>query len=298
MASQRRILVADRNIKFLEQARGVLSQIGVGIQTAERGNQALASFESQRPDGALLNIDLPEVSGADVCAEAKQIDPSVPVVLMNVGELPQFAVLAQQCGADNYVIRPMKVPQLHFCVRAMLRLRPLLRRTASADLLDQPGQRLSMVSAEMFQRFLGLEVRRANRYGFPLSVLAIRVDPLPKNITRAWAQVLEEQLRPALSTAIRSCVREIDLSTTPDLENTLVLMPHTDIEGARIVAERIRSQVGSQPYHFGRTRIQPTVSLGVAVTHGDRTAPHDLLALCEARRDQATNAGCNQVCFR
>ena len=75
-------------------------------------------------------------------------------------------------------------------------------------------------------------------------------------------------------------------------------MPHTDVDGAGIVAERVRRHVGSQPYNFGRTRIQPTVSIGVAVTHGDHTAANDLLSVCQARRDQAANAGGNQVCFR
>lgn len=294
------ILVADRNVKFLEKTQAILSEHGWGVLPVQRGNDVLVAYAKERPLGALLNIDLPEIAGADLCARLKRDDPALPVVLMAVGETPGLDVLARRSGADNFLVRPLKTGELLFCVRSIVRLHGLLpqRGENAAPGDGAAAQKLGVVSAEVFQRFMGLEVRRANRYGFPLAVLSIKVDALPKTFNKAWVQALEDQLRPALSSAIRACVREIDLSTTPDLADTLVLMPHTDIAGAGIVAERIRHRVSHQPYHFGRTKIQPTVSVGVAVTHGERTTDKDLLALSQSRRDRAATNGGNQVCSR
>lgn len=293
------ILVADRNVKFLEKTQAILAEHGWGVIPIQRGNDVLVAHAKERPFGALLNIDLPEVAGADLCARLKRDDPALPVVLMSVGETPGLDVIARRCGADNFLVRPLKTGELLFCVRAMVRMHELLLQRAAATVGDGAGaQKLGVVSAEVFQRFMGLEVRRANRYGFPLAVLSIKIDTLPKTFNKAWVQALEEQLRPALSSAIRACVREIDLSTAADLSDTLVLMPHTDIAGAGIVAERIRHRISHQPYHFGRTKIQPTVSVGVAVTHGERTTAKDLLAMSHARRDRAATNGGNQVCSR
>ena len=296
--AQHRILIADRNLEFIETAAAVLAEQGVEVLPLQSGSKVVGLCRLERPEAALVGLDLEGISGLEVCAQLKADDSALPVVLMMSKSDQNPAELAQKARADNYLIRPLKSSELQYCVRGLLRLRTLLRDQAVSGRLGAgTTERLGTVSLDVFNRFLAIEVRRADRYGFPLTVLAIRLDPLPKSFDKAWAKALDDQLGPALVSAVRGCVRDTDLSTVPAAHQALVLMPHTDIAGARIVAERIRAQMASQPYHFGRTQIQPTVSIGVALSHGNKVKADELIGTARNRRDEAAAAGGNRVAF-
>ena len=76
------------------------------------------------------------------------------------------------------------------------------------------------------------------RYGFPLTVLSVGLDPLPEEAS-AWGKSLEAQLGPALAESMRSSLRDIDLCAVLSHREMLAIMPHTDLDGARIAAQRI-----------------------------------------------------------
>ena len=84
----------------------------------------------------------------------------------------------------------------------------------------------------MFKRVLGIELKRSQRYGFPLSILLASLD-------RAAA----DGDRDLLASAARSAIRDIDIPVAFGESDVLVVMPHTDLDGARLVAERIRKRV-------------------------------------------------------
>jgi diguanylate cyclase (GGDEF)-like protein len=299
MSTLKRIMVADANPRFLEVASEVLESEEVEALIVESGERVPVLIEAEHPDAALLNIELPEVSGEELCKRIKLQHPTLPVVLMfcDTDDEAEAARRARQVGADNYLLRPMREKELRFVVRAMLRLGMLAADQRAAEALtgDEPGEISSMVSLEVFHRFLELEIRRSDRYGFPLAVLSMALDPLPSDIPQAWASSLEKQLAEALSQTIRSTVRAIDISAALSMKEVLALMPHTDAEGAAAAGERIREAVANQPYHFGRTRIQPTISVGVGLVHGDRVPGAQLLSAAQSRRLQATHSGGNKV---
>jgi len=293
----KRILVADGNQKFIEKTREILDAVGIETAAAETGRHALTLWQTERPDGALVNAELASMPGTEVCRRLKAHDPSAPVVLMFTEERGSLDETAWAHEADNFLVRPIRRKELLHCVRFMLRLRRVLvADQATAALVgDDAKGPLAMVGLDLFHSFLALEIRRADRYGFPLSVLSIGVDPLPPNIPNAWRLSLEKQLGEALTDAIRRCVRDIDVSAALSLEEVGVLMPHTDAHGARIVAERVRQAVARQPYHFGRNKLQPTVSIGIGVIHGERMPAARLLSAAQSRRMQAMHAGGNRV---
>ena len=294
----KRILLADANDGFLEKAAEILDGIGVATIVTNHGNAALSALRQERPEAALLNAELPAMPGTEVCQRLKAEDPALPVVLMFAEERDDLPEVARRWGADNYVIRPLKRNELLFCARTLLGLRDLFAERRVGTLIsegDESAKDRQLVSLDLLYRFLGLEVRRADRYGFPLSLLSVRLDPVPETFADSWTKALDAQLGPALADAVCNCLREIDVSSMlPDRE-VLVLMPHTDEEGARIVAERLRKRISSQPYRFGRTEINPTVSVGVAVVHGSPATAVELLRLSQERCTRAAEAGGNRV---
>lgn len=295
--SHSRVLVADRNSVFLEKTTEILAGEGIEMIPVQNGARVLAICRHEQPDAALLHVDLGAMPGTEVCQRIKtQLDPSLPVVLMFTEERPNLVELTSRCLADNFLIRPLKRTELLFCVRSLLQLRRFLQEKAAAALLAtrDPARRSSMVGLDVFHTFLRLEVQRADRYGFPVSLLAIGLDALPEE-SESWGKSLESQLGPALAEALRSALRDIDLSVVLSPREMLVLMPHTDAGGARIAAERICTTIAAQSYHFGRTRIQPTVSVGVTCLHGEAAAPDDLVARVNTLRAHAAAEGGNRA---
>jgi diguanylate cyclase (GGDEF)-like protein len=296
--SHNRVLVADRNTTFLEKTAEILVGAGIEMIPATNGTRVLTFCRQERPEVALLHVDLAGMPGTEVCHRLKtQLDPTLPVVLMFAEESTSIPEITKRCLADNYLVRPLKRAELLFCVRAALQLRSLLQERAAAVLLtgkDAAGRTSGMVSLDIFHSFLALEIRRVDRYGFPLALIDIHVDPLPE-ADSTWTGALDSQLGPALSEAMRACLRDIDLTTVISHREMLGLMPHTDKEGSTIAAERIRTTVSAQSYHFGRAHIQPTVSVGVACLHGEGVTPDEFIARAKANRVQSAEAGGNRV---
>lgn len=293
-----RLLVVDNNERFVEKAVEILEEVQLSV-ISERQGDLLPLIRSATPAGALINADYagPD-TGLELCQRIKAEAETIPVVLMFSEDEKSYDERAARCGADNYLVRPIKTKELLFAVRSMLQIERLLADTAAAERLlgeRRPGEHTSLVSLGVFMRFLELEIQRSCRYGFPLALLSVGSDPLPDEVPENWARTLMQQLGQALGTTVNRTIRSIDICTAITAHEMAVLLPHTDSEGATSAAERIREAVATQPYHFGRTRIQPTVSVGIGIVHGDEVAPRELLSSAQSRRMQATHAGGNQV---
>jgi PleD family two-component response regulator len=286
------LLVADRNPRFLEKTAEILSEAGHTMVSATDGTQARARLTKEL-DGVLTHAALPGLSGFALCRLAKEKDPTLPVVIMFSAEDQRGEVEARRAGADNWLVRPLKRLELLYVVRDLVGLRGTYMRAArsAAERDDSRRQELSpgdpesspLVQFEMFKRILGIELKRSQRYGFPLSVLLASLDsePLPND-------------RDLLASATRSAIRDIDVPVAFAESDVLVVMPHTDLDGARLVAERIRKKVRSASH--SRPGKQHTASLGVVCTDGsERLTFATLLAQCTRAQKSAVKAGGDRV---
>ncbi len=273
-------LVADQNRKFLEKSEEILSEAGYRMITTDDGLDAWKTVRRNTLSGILANMDLPGMSGANLCRYVKQSHPAIPVILMS-SEDPEGVALAEAAGADNILFRPVKRAELLFCARAMIKLGDVLLKQASDGgqssqemFIDEAtGSRSARVSQfEFFKAFLTVEIKRARRYGFPLSVMLASLDGIDE-IERRYGKHVLRQLLGGLARAIRRSVRDIDIPVTLRDDTILVLMPHTDERGASAVAERVRQRIRRSVYREDELVIRPTISIGE--TTYDRTNDRD-----------------------
>lgn len=113
-----------------------------------------------------------------------------------------------------------------------------------------------------FKEVLFIEVKRARRYGFPLSIALLTFDPLKVEMTAE----LRSQLMAGLALAIRRSLRDTDYPVQYSADRVMLLMPHTDLPGALVVSRRIVERVGKASLTVGKQLINPTISIGVAAT--------------------------------
>ena len=296
-------LIVDPNPRFLEKADEILRDAGYRMVAVADGLEAKVSLARVEPVGILANFDLPRLDGPGLCRFVKEERGlTMPFILM-CGEDDSAVARAEAVGADNVLFRPVKRAELLFAARTVLRLRALATsgRIASdggggsggeaSDELESP--RTSKVSQfEFFKAFLAVEIKRARRYGFPLSLMLASLDRV-EDVERLHGDRILRQLLGGLARAIRRSVRDIDIPVSLRDDTVLVLMPHTDSAGAVAVAERVRQRIRRSVYREADLVIRPTISIG-ATTHlrdQDRNFSQVMRRASQALRDASRNGG-------
>jgi adenylate cyclase len=121
-----KILVVDdlpRNVKLLAD---VLTVKGYEVMTAECGTDALECIRASPPDLVLLDVMMPGMTGYEVC-EAIRADPvlqMLPVVMVTALDASE-RIKGLECGADDFLTKPINQPELLARVKSLLRIKAL-----------------------------------------------------------------------------------------------------------------------------------------------------------------------------
>ena len=115
-----RILVVDDEEQILRALRRALDARGYDVVTAPDGEEALAEVERSMPDLVVLDLNLPGISGFEVCRRLRGWS-QVPILILSVREDEAGKVRALDLGADDYLTKPFGVEELLARVRALLR---------------------------------------------------------------------------------------------------------------------------------------------------------------------------------
>lgn len=109
------------NLKLLEE---MLGKVGYRVRSFPRGRLALAAAIQNPPDLILLDVNMPEMSGYDVCkclcADASLKD--IPVIFLSALSDTENKVKAFQCGAVDYITKPFQFDEVRVRVETHFRL--------------------------------------------------------------------------------------------------------------------------------------------------------------------------------
>jgi DNA-binding NtrC family response regulator len=123
--SEPRILIVDDEPDMVENCARILRRAGHRCLTATDPHRALALLESERPDLLLTDLKMPELDGLALLRRAKEVDPTLPVVMMTAFATIETAVAAVKEGAFDYLPKSFTVDQLTVVVDRALRQRRL-----------------------------------------------------------------------------------------------------------------------------------------------------------------------------
>jgi two-component system KDP operon response regulator KdpE len=121
--SRGRILVVDDEPQIRRVMRATLVAEGYEVLDARSGEDALELIRAERFDLALLDINLPGISGIATCREIRTTS-DLAVIMMTVRNGQQDKVEALDAGADDYVTKPFGMSEM------LARIRAALRRTS------------------------------------------------------------------------------------------------------------------------------------------------------------------------
>jgi len=115
-----KLLLADDDLALAEVIAFALRRAGFLVVTAADGAQALKRCEDEAPDLVLLDVQMPGMSGLEVC-RALRARSDVPIILLTVLAGDDNVVEGFRLGADDYVTKPFSPRQLVARIEALLR---------------------------------------------------------------------------------------------------------------------------------------------------------------------------------
>jgi two-component system, sensor histidine kinase and response regulator len=157
----------------------VLKQVGLPIREAGTGTEAIEILEQQLPALVLLDVNLPDMSGFEVCRRIRSNPDTAATTVLHISAssiLPKHKVHGLDSGADGYLVEPIEPEVLVATVKAHLRARAAeeaLRRSTEelrwfsyrvAHDLHEPLRTISLHS-QLLKRRLGAELRSEDAAG-------------------------------------------------------------------------------------------------------------------------------------
>jgi two-component system response regulator HydG len=166
------VLIVDDETGILDSLNILLRNEGFTPRIAHGGKAGLAAIAETRPDIVLTDVRMPNVTGVEILAAARQSDPDVPVILMTAQATLQSAMQAVNEGAFYYIQKPFRNDELI----------AILRRAAEHRNLRVENKSLKQA------------IRRAERHGVAR----------PVGVSKSWLEVLRlvETVAPTDSTVL------------------------------------------------------------------------------------------------
>ncbi len=116
----KKILVVDDEKKLVTILKGYLEQAGYSVATAYDGQQALTVFRHEKPALVVLDLNLPQIDGLDVCRALRK-ESNVPVIMVTARVEETDRLIGLELGADDYIVKPFSPREVVARVRAVLR---------------------------------------------------------------------------------------------------------------------------------------------------------------------------------
>jgi DNA-binding response OmpR family regulator len=164
-----RILVVEDEQDIAGLIKHTLERAGDGsVEIVARGDEAIRSISNRQPDLVILDLNLPVLSGQEVCRMLRQRPETkgLPIIMLTARTSESERVAGLDLGADDYVTKPFSLRELGARVRAVLR-----RRSHGADAARPPVYKGRHLLADF-------------------DAVAITVDAAPVRLTRREFELL------------------------------------------------------------------------------------------------------------
>lgn len=119
--SATRILLVEEDLEFANSVSEQLLSLPAEVVSATDGETGLALAENQAWAMVVLNVRLPKLSGLEVCQRLRHAKSDVPICLIANRSTEIDHIIGLEMGADDYLVKPVSLPELIARIRAILR---------------------------------------------------------------------------------------------------------------------------------------------------------------------------------
>ena len=299
-----RVLAAEDNPIFQSMLRNLLKRWGYEPVIARDGKEALRILQSEdAPRLAVLDWMMPGTDGVEVCRQVRAAnrEPYIYILLLTSRADSQDLVDGMDAGADDYLTKPFKAPELRVRLRAACRIldlqaellhaREALREQATHDGLTLLFNRTAIMEV------LGNEIARAERERQPLALLMVDLDRF-KHINDTYGHLDGDAVLREAARRMKAAGRCYDSIGRYGGEEFLIVLPGCNAADAHAQAERVRESLASAPFAAGSGALDVTCSIGVScvgVSRATHAGADTLIHQADEALYRAKSQGRNRV---
>lgn len=295
------ILIVDDIVDNLKILSTVLTEKGYQVRCAKNGAMALITSKKNPPQLILLDIQMPDMDGYEVCQNLKadEVTRDIPVIFLSALDGVFDKVKAFTVGGVDYISKPFQAEEIVVRIQHQLALQTA--KAEIATLNNQLEQKVQQRTAQLeevieklnweitqhqqtqgqlshqalhdaltnlpnrtlFMEHLTKAIQRLHRNpAYLFAVLFIDLDRF-KIINDSWGHAVGDQLLVAISRLLQECSRELDtVARLSGDEFTILLEDLQDYQDVIAIAERLLEQLTS-PIHLDERKVFSGASIGI-----------------------------------
>jgi diguanylate cyclase (GGDEF)-like protein len=306
---KKHVLLIEDSPTQAQYMRLLLEDAGYQVTFAETGQKGIEIAETAQPDVVLLDVVLPDMDGFNVCHRIRERSRLyIPILMLTEKRTDmEDKVDGLTAGADEYLSKSSEDRELLARVASLLRIRQVIediyKRMENGEQSYQTLRQLTLIdrltglyNQHYFAEDLHRQFALAQRYINPLGCVIMDID-LFRDFNTRYGQSAGDWILQGVASLVKQNVREVDMIARYGKEEFVILLPMVDMNGAAVLAERLRTLVEERLWEnssFGKLHI--TISLGVAAipTQGIETAERLVTCADKALRRAKAN-GHNRV---
>ena len=263
------ILSIEDSDRYFETIEAVFDGMDhVGLMRAKTIESALPILAAGKIDLVLLEYVLPDGTGFDFMKQALEMGIDTPVVILTGNGDEMIAARMIREGASDYLSKAAfsrdSIFRIILNVLEQARLKKEIRlarekmaRMAARDVLTGLHNRRYLFEA------LEREKARSDRHSRNLTVCMIDLDHF-KRINDTHGHPAGDRVLSEIGKLLLRWARETDLPCRYGGEEFAVVLPETNLEGARIACERLRRMVAEHGFEYEDLTLKVTISIGIA----------------------------------
>ncbi len=302
------VLVVEDSTEQRNHLKGLLEARGYAVEAVSTGLEALRAIKTVTPDVVILDVVLGDMDGHSVCRWLRLTEATkdAVIIMLTVKAEVKERVEGLHVGADDYVAKPYDGDELEARIYAALRSRStrteLRKRNTELESMLTRAEQIAatdsvtgLVNRRRFTDVLRREWATARRYGHALSCAMVDVDNFKQVNDQHGHGAGDEALR-NVAKLILSSIREVDLCARYGGDEFAVLMPHTPLDKAKLVFDRIREKLQKARTGWGPGAAAVSISVGIASTEdADLKSPDALVEAADGALYEAKRQGRDRV---
>lgn len=312
------ILVIDdllTNVRLLSE---ILTIDGYEVREVLSGKDALKIIDYDPPELILLDIMMPEMDGYEVCRQIKLKEKyaGIPIIFVSAkGELFD-KVKGFQVGGVDYITKPFFIAEVLCRVNAHLSnyryncilAEEIKARKKAQESLEIANEKLAKLvnidgltqisNRRYFDETLEKEWKLTLRHQHPISLIIIDIDYF-KLYNDTYGHILGDETLKSVAKVFDEVIqRSTDLASRYGGEEFAIILPHTEIEGAEKVAQRIIREIRKLaiPHEPSPISDYVTLSMGIScVIPTENLSPEILVSQADKALYLAKSQGRNRA---
>ena len=255
------VLAIDDSPEIHQLLKVRLKNLDVELAHADCGFDGFDQAMAANPDLILLDVMMPDASGFDICRKLKATTETrnIPVIFLTGASDVDQKVLGFDVGAVDYIQKPFDSAELNARVRAALRTKRFQDMLAQRAMIDGLT---GLWNRAHFDQRMHEEVAAAARYDRPMSLIMMDVDKF-KNLNDNHGHPFGDEVLQAIGDVLQNSARTSDWPCRYGGEEFGLILRETDLDGAIVMAERVRQEIENLQLRNKAQLVPVTASFGV-----------------------------------